>query len=77
MIIDLQRKHFGLPISSLSINTNKQLAKDFLGHFPDKTTLISDNLPPSVGRGRLSLFHITFRFKNLRNALLSKGITKS
>jgi hypothetical protein len=34
-------KHFAKPVIGRNINTNKQLANDFLDHFPDKTTLIA------------------------------------
>jgi hypothetical protein len=39
-------KHFANPVIGRNIYTNKQLANDFLRHFPDKTTLIYYNLTP-------------------------------
>jgi hypothetical protein len=35
-------KHFANPVIGRNINTNKQLANDFLGHFPDKKTLFKE-----------------------------------
>jgi hypothetical protein len=42
MITDLQRNRFRLKILGLNTITNKQLANDFLGHFPDKKALFAE-----------------------------------